>query len=821
MSRRALHLAGFFTALLVVSLTADGQTKKPVTPKDTPRASSNVEMALGRLAPNKPMVFLTSNGWKKPDSTSQNKTEQLWAEESVQEFFRQLGEEIQKTIEEKGASDANTSVLAGTLPVLLKSMIQHPVAFTLNSFTPTAVPEIELSLIVDTEDEAPQIREAFEKLIKLAPDSGPDQLVEETISGTKFYHPKGNNNAELQKLLPRFGMSESFLIFTMGPNSTSEALEKIRGAGKAPAWLTSLLAEAKVERPSFAMQIDTESIWKTVTPLMTDPKGRAALEASGVMAMKRVATVSGLDTIGSVDKYIIETNGAPTGALALLPEKPLGLKDLKGIPASPANATIIRLNLKQFVEGVLKITDKVDPMIRQQFDQFAGQSDRMLGFSVKEDLLEAFGDLWCSYVSSTEAGGGFVPGLVVTASLRDVKKMTKIQDALVLRARDLLQKMGPQAPVSLQEFTARTAKGYRVQVNNVPIPVTPTWVLTKDQFVLGLSPQLVTAHMAVSNKSLADNADVKAALQRNSKAVVLSYRDPKPEIQGLYTLFNTFSPVMLGQLQQQGINFNMPPLPPYSDIEPHLAPSVMTISRDSKGWTSESRGVVSSVSAASPATLAVMTALLLPAVQQAREAARRTQAKNNLKQIGLSMFNYESAHARFPERAVLDKSGKPGLSWRVKILPFLDQKDLYDQFHLDEPWDSDHNKTLISRMPLTYSSPNDEELNQQGKTRYLILRGEGTMFAGEKGPAIADVKDGTSQTIMAVEADTDHAVVWTSPDDLELDFDDLLAGLRGARNGGFHALLADGSVRFVSENIDLQTLKALITSAGGETLGGF
>jgi hypothetical protein len=169
----------------------------------------------------------------------------------------------------------------------------------------------------------------------------------------------------------------------------------------------------------------------------------------------------------------------------------------------------------------------------------------------------------------------------------------------------------------------------------------------------------------------------------------------------------------------------------------------------------------------------------------------------------------------------MDKDKNPGLSWRVLILPYIDQAALYNEFHLDEPWDSEHNKKLIDRIPPTYISPDSPELAKEGKTRYLIAVGDGTLFDGDDGPKIRDVTDGTSNTIMVLEATRDKAVVWTQPDDLEIDFDDPLVGLLGNATGGFHALLADGSVRFISDFIDPTIFKALLTRAGGEVIGDF
>ena len=101
----------------------------------------------------------------------------------------------------------------------------------------------------------------------------------------------------------------------------------------------------------------------------------------------------------------------------------------------------------------------------------------------------------------------------------------------------------------------------------------------------------------------------------------------------------------------------------------------------------------------------VLTALLLPAVQAAREAANRNMSQNNLKQIALCMLNYEDTKKRLPARAIYDKDGKPLLSWRVMMLPYMEEKSLYDQFHLDEPWDSEHNKKLLEKMPDGYRDP--------------------------------------------------------------------------------------------------------------------
>jgi hypothetical protein len=215
------------------------------------------------------------------------------------------------------------------------------------------------------------------------------------------------------------------------------------------------------------------------------------------------------------------------------------------------------------------------------------------------------------------------------------------------------------------------------------------------------------------------------------------------------------------------------------------------------------------------ATMGIGVALLLPAVQSAREAARRMSSSNNLKQIALAVHNYHDVYGRFPDQGAKANDGKPGLSWRVHLLPFMEEQELYEQFHLDEPWDSEHNKKLIEKMPAIYRAPGSR---QTTKTNYLAPIGEGIGFVSGDKATFATITDGTSNTIMALEVSDDRAVIWTKPDDYEFDPENPIAGLVGLRPGGFQVALFDGSVRFISQNIDPAVIKALFTMQGAEVI---
>jgi len=193
------------------------------------------------------------------------------------------------------------------------------------------------------------------------------------------------------------------------------------------------------------------------------------------------------------------------------------------------------------------------------------------------------------------------------------------------------------------------------------------------------------------------------------------------------------------------------------------------------------------------------------------------QSMNNLKQIGTAMHNHRSAMRRFPAD-ITDEDGKPLLSWRVKILPYVEQKPLYDALHLDEPWNSPHNMRLLGSMPDVYRAPRADP--PKGGTTYLGVAGKDGVFSDPRGTRIRDITDGTSNTIAVVQVADSRAVPWTKPQDFEYDEDDPIAGLVNPWDMQFHAAMCDGSVHALHEGLDPQVLKALFTRSGGEIANG-
>jgi hypothetical protein len=188
-------------------------------------------------------------------------------------------------------------------------------------------------------------------------------------------------------------------------------------------------------------------------------------------------------------------------------------------------------------------------------------------------------------------------------------------------------------------------------------------------------------------------------------------------------------------------------------------------------------------------------------------AAQLKESAKNLEQIALAFHNYNDTYGRLPTNVVA--GDKALLSWRVQILPFVEQDELYKQFKLDEPWDSEHNKKLVAKMPKLYAPVRGKA--DPGTTYYQAFGGSnGWLKAGARIPT--SFPDGTSNTFLVAEAA--KPITWTKPDDLVFNGKDVPA-LGGLFDGRFHAAMADGSVNRFRKGIDPAVLKLLIDPADG------
>ncbi len=207
-------------------------------------------------------------------------------------------------------------------------------------------------------------------------------------------------------------------------------------------------------------------------------------------------------------------------------------------------------------------------------------------------------------------------------------------------------------------------------------------------------------------------------------------------------------------------------------------------------------------------------------------------SQNNLKQIARALHSYHQAYGRFPPAVVRASNGRPLYSWRVLVLPYLEEGSLFDEFKLDEAWDSAHNLPLVERMHKVFSAPEQEGLvTDPGTTFYQAIVGAGTAFENEHGAQQpADFPDRTANAILLIEAG--EAVPWTKPVDVINKPHEPLPAVGGIfktegrfslfgsnRVKGFNVAFVDGSVHWMPANVPDSELRALITRNGGEKTG--
>jgi Protein of unknown function (DUF1559) len=205
-----------------------------------------------------------------------------------------------------------------------------------------------------------------------------------------------------------------------------------------------------------------------------------------------------------------------------------------------------------------------------------------------------------------------------------------------------------------------------------------------------------------------------------------------------------------------------------------------------------------------------LAATRLATAEPSKPRVASRQYIDRLKQLGIAMHNFHEVNKHFPPAVFRDKEGKALLSWRVHILPFLEENDLYHEFHLNEPWDSEHNKKLIEKIPAAFAAA-DKKLRSQGTTTIVVPVGKQTIFGSREGTAIKDVTDGLSSTVLILDVPDSKAVVWTKPDDLAIDGVELKKALFGGNDEVIWYVAGDASPQRLYSNNSEADLRAACT----------
>ncbi len=684
-----------------------------------------------------------------------------------------------------GPDPEDVSDIVKHLPQLF---MKHPWAIWLEN-THFEDPKLKLACwLGDLENE---IAEGLQKVVERSPE---DFVVFE-INGQKFFSTDSDGDPT------EFGIFEKHLLAATGQGE----LARLIAARKpdTPKWYQEIQAELPLDRTLGVLTVDVQQL------MAAAPKPESeSYNAMHFDALQKVVGSFGYQGEETVSRISLHLPQEMPGFWKTFDIDPMQTQDLKGVPDS----THLAVGLKLAPEVIWKIfRESADSA--NDFESFEQHINETWGIEFEKDVIQSFGNYFYLYQELSMVNP-FAAGLM---GFR-IKSPEAFQEQL-----DLFAKGFEDATEDYGVDIEDTPDGPLYQI----LPLDPamgmgipgvSFQLVDNELLLGLDPGAISSHKRKASREggkLSDTPRIQALFNSSSnggldRPIGVVYLDMKAVIETIYSVV----PMIMGG-GMMADDSAMDSFPPLEAVVNGVLPNILAVYRTEKGLQIVERTTLPGLSI----NASVGAAIMVPSVVRVRHASRQAMSQNNMRQLAIAMHNYESAYLKLPRSCTSDSEGKPLLSWRVQILPFLDEQELYNQFHHDEPWDSPHNQELIAQIPDVFKHPS---LNlEEGKTVYLGVNGKNAFFQGDQARSFRDLTDGTSNTLMLVEANQDHAVYWTQPADFNVDdIEDLVAALKGNwRENLIQCTMADASVHALSiEQLSNEKLKAMTTISGGEVI---
>ena len=540
----------------------------------------------------------------------------------------------------------------------------------------------------------------------------------------------------------------------------------------------------------------------------------------------------------------VEFTENPNGVGELAFPSPFTLEDLPPLPqattglrASAFDADEIYATLREMRAAYRKFASERD---NRNLDRALQKISEKIGFDPRTGLIEPLGNLAVFYNDSGQSASLW--GLTAIIAVDDANQLRSSFNELI----ETLSREVPSKQVNVHRVEKHGAEIVTFQIAGGMF--NPAFTITDKWLAISILPQNIETFLLREQGELPEwkpSEQVAEALATMPEEFIgLSISHPAQAVRSLYgfvpAVASFVRAALAKEMPEARFDWNVGELPPTELVTRPLFPNVSVTTIEGSTILKQTRASLP-VPRLNVGTTAVLVALLLPAVQQAREAARRSQSANNLKGIGLAMYNYHDVYEHFPSGTV-EKSAKKiedRLSWQSRLLPFLDRAPLYQRFDQSSAWDSDENLPLSkTRIPtfINPSVPLDAVTNFPAPTTYVGIAGVGEkgptlpanhpkagIFAYNRETQISDIIDGTFNTMMTSEAAKDLGP-WAQGGEstiralIKKPYINGPDGLGGFHTGGMYIGLADGSVRFISEHIDPSVMEKLATMAGGEVI---
>ena len=641
------------------------------------------------------------------------------------------------------------------------------------------------------------------------------------------------------------------LVAAVGPGAVEAAAAVTSGDGEALGTLP--LAGATPDDALVAGWLDFAAVLDRFGEF---PAYEADWRPAAQVTVGELAAALGIDALGgvrgslSVDGEALRTEGEwtlrgePRGLLAALDPTPIALGDLPPLPAEVLSFAAGSVDYAKIYDGVVEAVAAVgelrppDTQERAMLEDPAATLNGLAGFDVRASLLAPLGNVSAVYADPSD-GGLFGMGGVVAISVEDAPAL---REGLRRFGDRVLSEMPEEANAGTSVDVIRQA-GAEITTFSLGGLFRPSMTVTDDWVVIAPSPQAVAAFLYRADGTLprwAPTGRWEGPFDRvPERFTSVSASDPRPAAAFLNNLIGTLLP----PVNQFAGGPTDQPLPPTELVTEPLFPNVSWATNTGAGVRGTGYASLPAPAVAgggtSVAAPAILVSLLLPAVQQAREAARRAQSQNNIKQLGLAAHNYHATFNTFPRGTVEGTDLPPDrrLSWVVALLPYLEQRALAERLDPTQPWDAGPNarvaRTAIPDL-VNPSMPDGGRVDDgYAVTHYVGIAGVGEdaatspartdktgVFGYDRATQIREVRDGTTNTLMYGSVHENvgpwarggRATVRAFTQRPYIDGPD---GFGGHVNGT-NFVLVDGSVRFLSAEIDPGVLEAMATASGGE-----
>lgn len=806
--------------LLLLSFSALGCAETLAQDAETERGGSEaVPAADAQLSlqtpwrnalPAEPLAFAGWNGWssspRDPENHSQAILSEPEVEQFVQEVIRRIGGVPQQAM--TGAPREQRRAASRLATNVLESFLLRSGCYYLERFVPPLggqPPKIEGCVWLELGPHADAVWGDLNTLLTNAP----AEIGEQEVKGRTFLTT--DISLGLESLL-FVGVVDDCLVASIGERALVDSLDRLT-AGQPQAWLQEAETKHGLAQLQGLGRIEFAKLWAEALPALLEmgmgDQELNLIRSLGLDRLQSIETVDGFAQRHRVQRIQVNVNAGSGGLWSLFDGSGLSPESLQFLPSDTLFSYSFVLDLADTLKFADQLINQVDGPGSSPISELYEDLYDETGIDLEKDILGALGKVWTIHNAAQD---GWLSGLALSVSIDQPEKfqrgLEKFIDAY-MQATSQDRHMPKVESRQVGEL-----KVFSLSFPREPIPVIPSWTIQGDRLIVTLFPDTLPGVLQAPERPLlASSPEIRQVFETklDSEAIMMvGYEDMQRQFEILYPYAQLMLAMgsnavrSLQDVEAESFHELLDglALPTSRVIHRHLLPTVSTLKRNEAGFLLESRTTFPTVDVTVMAPVAV--GFLLPAVQQARQAARRAQSQYNLVNIVLALHYFHEASGQFPAAHSQSEDKEPLLSWRVHILPHIEQQELYDKFHLDEPWDSPHNLALLEFMPATFRGPNSK--TPPDHTVYLGVTGENAALSLPKltgeasaasGNSLLDMRDGSSNTVVVLEVSDELAVPWTKPDaDIKLDnFDSNL--FYGQFPGGVNVARADGSVEFL------------------------